>query len=45
MVAHLYYSDLVAEFNEEVSGYARLSFSANVEEYKFSNDVQLAFVM
>lgn len=32
----LYYSDLVADFNEEVQA-ARLSFSANVEEYKFSN--------
>lgn len=32
----LYYSDLIAEFNEEVQA-TRLSFSANVEEYKFSN--------
>lgn len=34
----LYYSDLVAEFNEEFQA-TRLSFSAKVEEYKFSNGV------
>ncbi|TXI67859.1 MAG: ATP-binding cassette domain-containing protein [Cyclobacteriaceae bacterium] len=34
----LYYSDLVAEFNEEFQA-ARLSFTAKVEEYKFSNGV------
>lgn len=34
----LYYSDLVAEFNEEYQA-TKLSFSAKVEEYKFSNGV------
>jgi ABC-type multidrug transport system ATPase subunit len=34
----LYYSDLVAEFNEEFQA-TRISFSAKVEEYKFSNGV------
>jgi ABC-type multidrug transport system ATPase subunit len=34
----LYYSDLVAEFNEEFQA-TRLSFSAKVEEYKFSNGI------
>lgn len=34
----LYYSDLVAEFNEEFQA-TRLSFNAKVEEYKFNNGV------
>ncbi|HNR73228.1 MAG TPA: ATP-binding cassette domain-containing protein [Cyclobacteriaceae bacterium] len=34
----LYYSDLVAEFNEEYQA-TKLSFKAKIEEYKFSNGV------
>ncbi len=33
----LYYSDLVANFNEEIKT-TKLSFNANIEEFKFPND-------